>query len=96
MNVFVVLMNAMGGTQHVAICATESEADQRAASNEVGTNTRVVQLPVLGPQSEPNVVYVAQTYDRSWDTHNFEGVYGNYESASKASGPQGQALRHSL
>jgi hypothetical protein len=44
---------------------------------------------VVGAEADCNFVYIAQTYDRTMDVHRFEGVYGDYEMARRASGPQG-------
>lgn len=96
MKVFVVLINAMGGVQHAGVHTTHAEADKRAAEIVVGSNPRVVEFVVRGDQDEVNVIFITQTYDRTMDIHNFEGVYGNHESAMHASGPQGQPLRYTL
>ncbi len=52
----------------------------------------MVEVKVVGAQADPQLVYIAQTYDRTMDVHRFEGVYGDYETADRASGPQGSPL----
>ncbi|WP_157643744.1 hypothetical protein [Burkholderia ubonensis] len=83
MKVFVVLANSMGGVQFVRV---------HRVPPDVGTGASVLEVNVVGVQPDPTVVYIAQTYDRAMDVHNFEGVYGDYDSARIASGPRGQAL----
>lgn len=96
MKVFVVLSNAMGGVRSSGVYRTRDAADLRASENIFGTDVRTIDFEVIGIQSDPNVVYIAQTYDRIMDIHNFEGVYGNYDDASRASGSKGQPLSCSL
>lgn len=67
-------------------------ANEHLAKGVFGATPRVVELDVNCTQLDPNVVYVAQTYNRAMDIHDFEGVYGNYDSALHASGPKGQPL----
>lgn len=83
MQVFVVIADAMGGEQFVGA---------HRARPDAGTAVRVLEVKVIGPQPDSEFVYIAQTYDRTMDVHNFKGVYGDYESARGASGPQGSTL----
>lgn len=54
----------MGGIQFMSV----------HRSPPIVSGTRFVQeMTVVGQQSDPDVVYVAQTYDRSLDIHNFCG-----------------------
>ncbi|HDR9758753.1 hypothetical protein KDX16_32195 [Burkholderia vietnamiensis] len=80
MNVFVIIGDAMGGEQYAGVHLTRP--DDRPGS-------QVREVKVVGPQSDPQFVYVAQTYDRTMDVHRFEGVYGDYQTADRASGPKG-------
>ena len=96
MKIHIVLANAMGGVQYYGAYASSSEANNHLAQGVFGQSPRVVDFEVEGPQPEPNVVYVAQTYNPTMDVHDFEGVYGNYESAQRASGPKGQPLKVTL
>ncbi|TES60687.1 hypothetical protein E2P84_44110 [Burkholderia cepacia] len=84
MKVFVTLANAMGGLDFRGAHRTAPEPK---------AGERVLEVAVIGNQPDPQVVYIAQTYDRSMDVHNFEGVYGDYEPARAASGPRGVALK---
>jgi len=79
-SVFVVLEEAMHGLHCVSVHRTRPTVSSGKAVHEV---------TVLGSQSDPEVVYIAQTYDRSNDIHNFAGVYGNYDEARSASGEKG-------
>jgi hypothetical protein len=83
MHVFVVIDDAMGGDQYAGVHRTRP--DDRPG-------TKVREVKVVGVQPDPEFVYVAQTYDRTWDVHRFEGVYGDYETAKRASGPKGSPL----
>jgi hypothetical protein len=83
MSVFVVIDEAMRGLHCVSV--------HRARPN-VGGGHAVHKVSVLGPQTDPEVVYVARTYDRSNDIHNFAGVYGNYDEARSVSGAKGAPL----
>lgn len=83
MNVFVVIDDAMGGDQYAGAYRTRPDARP---------GTRILEVKVVGAQTDPEVVYIAQTYDRTMDVHRFAGVYGDYESARRASGPSGVAL----
>jgi hypothetical protein len=83
MKVFVVIAHAMGGEQFVSV---------HRARPDVGQGSRVLEVNIVGTQTDPEVVYIAQTYDRTMDVHNFEGVYGDYDRARQASGPKGSAL----
>lgn len=74
----------MGGVQFVSVHRSQPS---------VGGARLVQEMTVVGQQSDPDVVYVAQTYDRSLDIHNFEGLYGNYADAHSASGPKGRPLQ---
>ncbi|WP_155768292.1 hypothetical protein [Burkholderia vietnamiensis] len=83
MKVFVVIDDAMGGDQYAGVHRTRPDARPGA---------RVVEVKVVGAQADPQLVYIAQTYDRTMDVHRFEGVYGDYGTADRASGPQGSPL----
>ncbi|MEX3694211.1 hypothetical protein AB3X91_37845 [Paraburkholderia sp. BR14263] len=78
MNVFVAIDDAMGGDQYASVRRTRP--DDRPGA-------KVREVKVVGAQTGPQFVYVAQTYDRTMDVHRFEGVYGDYETADRASGP---------
>lgn len=96
MKVHVVLADAMGGVQYNRVFASKAEADQHLAKGVFGKFPRVVEFDVKGAHPDPKVVYVAQTYNRTMDTHEFEGVYGTFENAQIASGPKGQSLNITL
>ncbi|MGF6604952.1 hypothetical protein P3T23_009708 [Paraburkholderia sp. GAS448] len=83
MNVFVVIEDAMGGDQYAGV---------HRVRPGVGSGARVLDVKVVGPQADQQMVYIAQTYDRTMDVHRFEGVYGDYDSARRASGPKGMPL----
>jgi hypothetical protein len=80
MKVFVVIEDAMGGNVFTSVHRTRPDDRPRA---------HVFEVPVVGAEADCNFVYIAQTYDRTMDVHRFEGVYGDYEMARRASGPQG-------
>ncbi|EPX96160.1 MULTISPECIES: hypothetical protein [Ralstonia] len=84
MKVFVVIDDAMGGNQYAGV---------HRARPDVRQGNWVTEVNVVGVQTDPEFVYVAQTYDPGMDVHRFEGVYGNYDSAHHASGQRGLALR---
>lgn len=84
MKVFVVVAEAMRGLRFVSVHRTRPD---------VCDGNTAHQATVVGHQSDPEVVYIAQTYDRSMDVHNFEGVYGNYDEARSASGYKGSTLQ---
>ncbi|WP_429484681.1 hypothetical protein [Paraburkholderia youngii] len=84
MSVFVVIAEAMCGVQFVSV--------HRVRPDVSGGDT-VSEVSVVGQQIDPEVVYIAQTYDRSMDIHNFAGVYGNYDDARSASGQKGSTLQ---
>lgn len=96
MKVHVVLANAMGGVQYCGAFASSPDASQHLAKGVFGNNPRIVEFDVEGPQPDAKVVFVAQTYNATMDVHDFEGVYGNFESAQRASGAKGQSLRITL
>ncbi|MGF6995504.1 hypothetical protein [Paraburkholderia sp. GAS32] len=83
MKVFVVIDDAMGGDQYAGVHRAQPDARPGA---------RVIEVKVVGAQTDPEFVYIAQTYDRTMDVHRFEGVYGDYQSAHRASGPKGSPL----
>lgn len=83
MKVFVVIDDAMGGDQYAGVHRTRPAARQ---------GVRVLEVKVVGAQTDPEFVYIAQTYDRTMDVHRFEGVYGDYETAHRASGQKGSPL----
>ena len=83
MKVFVVIDDAMGGNVYAGLQEFRPDA---------GAGKKVIEVNVVGAQSDPGYVYVAQTYDRAMDVHRFEGVYGSYESARHASGQNGSTL----
>lgn len=83
MSVFVVIDEAMRGLHCVSV--------HRAPPNVSGGHA-VHEVSVAGSQIDPELVYIARTYDRSNDIHNFAGVYGNYDDARSASGPKGSPL----
>ncbi len=80
LSVFVVLEEVMHGLH----CASVHRTRPTVSGGEA-----VHAVTVLGSQSDPDVVYIAQTYDRSNDIHNFAGLYGNYDEARSASGAKG-------
>ncbi len=96
MRMHVVLAHAMGGIQYSGVFEFSSDAKQQSAQGVFGNSLLVVEFDVDGPQSETNVVFVGQTYNATMDVHDFEVVYGNFDSAQRASGPQGQSLRGTL
>ncbi|CAN7781023.1 hypothetical protein LJR296_008004 [Cupriavidus necator] len=87
MKAFVVIAGAMRGVQFVSVHRTRPD---------VGGGDTVHEVSVVGQQIDPEVVYIAQTYDRSMDIHNFAGVYGNYDDARSASGPKGTPLQKKI
>jgi hypothetical protein len=96
MKVYVVLTNAMGGVQYGGAFASSLEAHQHLTQGVFGSNPRVIEFDVGGVQAEQNVVYVAQTYNPTMDVHDFEGVYGSFESAKCAGGLKGLPLKVTL
>ncbi|KAA1003446.1 hypothetical protein FVF58_36995 [Paraburkholderia panacisoli] len=80
LRVFVVIDEAMHGLHCVSV---------HRKHPTVSGGHAVHAATVLGLQTDPDVVYIAQTYDRSNDIHNFAGVYGNYDEARSASGAKG-------
>ncbi|MBB1636089.1 hypothetical protein [Cupriavidus sp. UME77] len=87
MKTFVVIDDAMRGVQFVSV--------HRERPN-VGSGNSVLEVGVVGRQTDPEIVYIAQTYDRSMDAHNFAGVYGNYDDARSASGQKGSPLQKKI
>lgn len=87
MSVFVVLDEAMRGLNCVSVHRTQPDVTGSHA---------VRQVSVVGSQTDPKVVYLARTYDRSNDIYNFAGVYGNYDDARSASGQKGSPLPTSI
>ena len=87
MKVFVVIDDAMGGDQYAGVHRTQPDARPGA---------KVIEVKVLGAQTDPQFVYIAQTCDRTMDVHRFEGAYGDYETAKRASGPQGMQPRFEI
>ena len=83
MKVFVVIDDAMGGDQYAGVHRTQPDARPGA---------KVIEVKVIGAQTDPQLVYIAQTYERAMDVHRYEGVYGDYQSAHRASGPKGSTL----
>jgi hypothetical protein len=79
-SVFVVLEDVMHGLHCVSVHRTRPTVKSAKAVHKV---------TVLGSQNDPEVVYIAQTYDRSNDIYNFAGLYGNYDEARSASGAKG-------
>lgn len=96
MNVFVVLVDAMGGVQFVGVSATETGANDRLCQVTFGGNPRVVEVAVLGEQPDPKVVYTAEYYEPSYDMHFFEAIYGNSDAARRAAGKHGFAIPREL
>jgi len=96
MKVHVVLADAMGGVQYCGAFTTSTQANQRLIEGVFGKSPRDVECSVTGVHPDPNVVFFAQTYNRTMDIHDFEGVYGNHDSALLASGLKGQPLRVTL
>lgn len=86
MNVFVVLVDAMGGTQFVGVSATRTGATELLDKVTFGTNRRVVEVAVLDEQPDPRIVYTAEHYEPSFDMHFFEAVYGNSDAARRSTG----------
>lgn len=84
LKVFVVIAEAMRGLHFVSV---------HRARPIVSDSNAAHQVTVVGQQVDPDVVYIAQTYDRSMDIHNFAGVYGNYDDARSASGQKGSTLQ---
>jgi hypothetical protein len=82
LRVFVVIEEAMHGLHCARVHRSHPKVSAGEAAHEV---------TVLGSQNDPEVVYIAQTYDRSNYIHNFAGVYGNYDEARLASGAKGSA-----
>lgn len=95
MKVYVVLTNAMNGTQYSGVFGTEEKAKQHIVQGVFGKNPRVVEFDVADVQ-ESGTVYVAQTYSATIDAHEFEGVHGSYDGALRASGHKGQPLKVTL
>lgn len=83
MNVFVVLDNAMGGDQYAGVHRVRPE-------DRLGS--RIIEVEVIGAQTDPQVVFIAQTLDPTMDVHRFKGVYGDFETAHRASGQRGSTL----
>jgi hypothetical protein len=83
MRVFVVIDEAMRGVHCLSVHRTRPNLSGGHAVQEVS---------VVGSQIDPEVVYIARTYDSSNDIHNFSGVYGNYDEARSASGAKGSPL----
>lgn len=83
MKVYVVVADAMGGTSFVGAYRTRPNAQ---------AGQRILEVSVLGVQPDPTYVYIAQTYDRTMDVFNFEGVYGNYEITLQRRGQDGSTL----
>jgi len=79
-SLFVVIEEVMRGSHCVSVHRTRPT---------VGRGEAVHEVTPLGLQSDPEVVYIAQTYDRSNDIYNFAGLYGNYDEARSASGAKG-------
>jgi len=87
MKTFVVIDNAQRGVQFVSVHRERPNVD---------SGDTVLEVIVVGRQSDPEVVYIARTYDRSMDVHNFAGVYGNYDDAHSASGQKGSPLQKKI
>ncbi|MGA4114165.1 hypothetical protein ACI2TD_18070 [Ralstonia nicotianae] len=83
MKVFVVIDDAMGGNQYAGVHRDRPDARP---------GTWVLEVNVVGVQTDPQFVYIAQTYDPTMDVHRYEGVYGDYDSARCASGQRGSTL----
>lgn len=96
MNVFVVLADAMRVVQYCGVFALKDQAEAHLGKGVFGRNPRVIECQVVGSQPDPKIVYVAQVLVRAEDAHDFEGVYGNFECAKQASGPQGATLTVSI
>jgi len=96
MNVFVVLADAMRVVQYCGVFASKDQAEAHLEKGVLGSNPRVIGFQVIGSQPDPKIVYVAQVLNKAEDAHDFEGVYGNFESAKQASGPQGTTLTVSI
>lgn len=96
MNVFVVLVDAMGGVQLVGVFAKQDQAQERLNAITFGGNPRVHETPVLGAQPDPGIVYSAEYYERGFDVHFFEAVYGSREAARSAVGDVGLVIPRTL
>ncbi|MGS0622400.1 hypothetical protein ACU8YE_05785 [Ralstonia sp. VS2407] len=84
MKVFVVIDSAMGGNVYAGV---------HRARPDARPGTWVLEVNVVGLQTDPDFVYVAQTLDPVMDVYRYEGVYGDYDRAHRASGQGGSALR---
>jgi hypothetical protein len=97
MNVFVVVTYYMDGIQGEQVFASAKAAELYLANRaEKSGRPQVEERAVIGRLENPNFVFTAATYDRAYDTHNFKGVYGNYDDAKKAAGEKGLVLSRSL
>jgi hypothetical protein len=96
MNVFVVLVDAMGGEQLIGTSPTRGEALERLSKVTFGANPRVQEVPVLGEQPDPKMVYTAEYYEHGLDVHYFEAVYGNNAAARRSVGKDGLVIPREL
>jgi hypothetical protein len=87
MKVFVVIDDAMGGNVFNSVHRTRPD-------DRLGAKVR--EVTAVGAKTDSKFVYIAQTCDRTMDVHRFEGAYGDYETAKRASGPQGMQTRFEI
>ena len=92
MKVYVIVTRYMNGIQDEAVFSTLENAQEYLDSRGTEGTPGIIDEYVRGETEEDNKVFTASWYDRSSDTHNFEGVYGTYDGAKKAAGEKGQVL----
>lgn len=84
MDVFVVLVNGMADSEFYGVFADRTLAERHCSSLSVGRDRYVLEVPVKGDVTGEGKLYVAQRL-LAGDVLVFEGVYGNYDAARRAS-----------
>lgn len=93
MNVFLVLTQYGNGLQDECLFATAQAAFAYSKRRKHAGKSEILEISVIGDVDEMCAVYTISWNNRTRDTHNFEGVYGNYRHAKEAVGNYGTVLR---
>jgi len=93
MNVFLVLTQYGNGLQDECLFATSQAAFAYSKRRKHAGKSEILEIPVIGDVDETCAVYTVSWNNKTRDTHNFEGVYGNYRHAKEAVGDDGTVLR---
>ncbi|MDA3926398.1 MAG: hypothetical protein PF904_17045 [Kiritimatiellae bacterium] len=92
MKVYAIVVHYMNGSDAVAVFSTLETANKYLERHDDGGSPEIVEKQVQGELEEENKVFIAHSYDKVFDIHNFVGVYFNFEEANKAAGEKGLVL----